>query len=204
MSRTPPDNIPPPRQGSVTTTPSGNGPPIQVTAPLPQNPGNEAAQNSQQRERVVNPDAAANSDSSTHREWVVHHCWRVVRFSAKIWSNFLTLLFVTINILIQIHAFISGFSFWGHLTLFLLPHHLQHLMSFIFMLSNSLYFISDPNWRSDSKMSFRLFQQPRGWYLYFVIIYTLSTSSKSEEFINVARLRGSVLKSKPIFGPCSS
>ena len=68
MSRTPPDNIPPPPQGSVTTTPSGNGPPIQVTAPLPQNPSNEAAQNSQQRERVVNPDAAANSDSSTHRE----------------------------------------------------------------------------------------------------------------------------------------
>ena len=61
MSRTPPDNIPPPPQGSVTTTPSGNGPPIQVTTPPPQNPGNETAQNSQQRERVLNPDAASNS-----------------------------------------------------------------------------------------------------------------------------------------------
>ena len=49
MSRTPPDNIPPPPQGSVTTTPSGNGPPIHVTG-------------------VLNSDAAANSDSSTHQE----------------------------------------------------------------------------------------------------------------------------------------
>ena len=81
----------------------------------------------------------------------------------------------------------------------------KHLMSFIFILSNSLYLIPNPNWRrSDSKMSFRLFQQPRGWYLYFVIIYTLSTPCKSEEFINVARLWVSVPKSKPIFGPCSS